>query len=329
MENSFGATLQYLAQQRSLWISLMLWVLLVAGGAWLGTGTPEAEFATSYGSIVLMAVILEIGLVALLTRRRPVPDLSERAPEGSVAAIEIAALWSYGVAVLVAGRLIGLHFFGEGIALHLNGSLVGASAPGFRIQTPIEVCTWAVYNGVMLALIPYLVFRGLGYSNESLNLKSSNLLNDWLVVLVVLAISIAFDLTGPTILQLTPTQQLIGGPLSFFLHLFGTDLPIMIFIYAILVPRYARLTSPVTAFLLGAASYPAMHVFESWTNYDSTRHSLTSVITVFLVFFPPGLMKSFLTVRTGNAWVHLWAFHAISPHVTVDTRLIVRDFDIQ
>ena len=52
-------------------------------------------------------------------------------------------------------------------------------------------------------------------------------------------------------------------------------------------------------------------------------------MTVFLFFFPPGLMKSFLTMRTGNAWVHVWAFHAISPHVTVDTPLIVRDFNIR
>jgi hypothetical protein len=53
------------------------------------------------------------------------------------------------------------------------------------------------------------------------------------------------------------------------------------------------------------------------------------VIAVFLTFFPPGVTKSFLTMRTGNAWVHLWGFHAISPHVTVDTRLIVADFHIQ
>jgi hypothetical protein len=137
------------------------------------------------------------------------------------------------------------------------------------------------------------------------------------------------DLTGPNIFQLTSSQQLIGGLLSLVLHMFGTDLPVMIFIYAILVPRYAKIVSPVAAFLLGGASYPAMHIFESWTQYDSVTHSVLSVITVFLVFFPPGLMNSFLTMRTGNAWVHLWAFHAISPHVTVDTRLIVRDFSIR
>jgi len=61
--------------------------------------------------------------------------------------------------VMVAGRLIGQQLFGEGIALHLNGSLVGATP----VQSPIEVYTWAAYNGILLGLIPYVVFRLRGY----------------------------------------------------------------------------------------------------------------------------------------------------------------------
>jgi hypothetical protein len=38
-----------------------------------------------------------------------------------------------------------------------------------------------------------------------------------------------------------------------------------------------------------------------------------------LLFGGPGMVKSYLTQRTGNAWVHLWGFDAISPHVTDDT----------
>jgi hypothetical protein len=142
-------------------------------------------------------------------------------------------------------------------------------------------------------------------------------------------IGCAYELAGPNIFQLTPHQQLVGGALSFVLHLCGTDLPIMIFIYAILLPRYARLFSPPVAFLAGAVSYPLMHVFESWTRYDSPYHAAVSVIFVLLTFFPAGVMKSFLTFRTGNAWVHMWAFHAITPHVMVDTRLVVQDLQIR
>jgi hypothetical protein len=254
------------------------------------------------------------------------PDLAARAPEPSTALRETIGLWIYCVVVLVAGRFIGLHYFGAGIAMHLNGSLVGAT----RVQFPAEVYTWTAYNGVLLAVVPYTVFRMRGYSNEQMNLHSSNLKSDVIVIAVVLAMGCFFDIVlGESFVNLTRHQQIVGGLLSFVLHLAGTDLPVMIFIYSILLPRYERLTAPVTAFLLGAASYPAIHVFESWTRYDSPAHSAVSVMAVFLLFFPPGLMKSFLTVRTGNAWVHVWAFHAISPHVTVDTRLIVRDFNIR
>ncbi len=324
-----------LIRQRSFQIALALWLLISVAAVLLCHGTmplpigphpgkPAAMVISS--SIGLIFMVLEIGLVALITRRRALPDLAARAPERIVALRETIALWLYGALVLMAGRVIGLHFFGEGIAMHLNGSLVGAT----RVQSPVEVYTWAAYNGILLALVPYVVFRMRGYSNQQLNLKSSNLKSDVIVIAVVLAIGCFMDLAlNGNFLRLTHHQQIVDGLLSFVLHLFGTDLPVMIFIYSVLLPRYAKLTAPVTAFLLGAASYPAMHVFESWTRYDSLVHSVLSVIVVFLIFFPPGLMKSFLTLRTGNAWVHVWGFHAISPHVTVDTRLIVRDFDIR
>ncbi len=58
-------------------------------------------------------------------------------------------------------------------------------------------------------------------------------------------------------------------------------------------------------------------------------NGILTLIFVFLQFSFPGLIKSFLTSRTGNAWVHLWAYHAIAPHVTVDTPHIVRVFGIK
>ncbi|MFZ0273479.1 MAG: hypothetical protein WAL34_16715 [Acidobacteriaceae bacterium] len=273
----------------------------------------------------LVLVVLMFGLVALLTRKRPVIDLAERAPESSIARRETLAMWAYVAVVMVAGRLIGQHLFGEGIAMHLNGSLVGAT----RVQSPTEVYTWAAYNGILLALIPYTVFRMRGYSNQQLNLKSANLKSDLLVIVVVLAFSAGMDMMGPNIFQLTRHQQLVGGLMSFWLHLFGTDLPVMIVIYSILMPRYFKLFSPMAAYLLGAVSYPTIHIFESGTRYDSILAAAMSLTFVYLLFIPAGLMKSFLTWRTGNAWVHVWAYHAISPHVTVDTRLIVSDFGIK
>ncbi|MGA8407619.1 MAG: hypothetical protein WB680_10620 [Candidatus Acidiferrales bacterium] len=322
-------------RQRSFQIALALWVLISVAAVQLCHGTMPLPIGPHPGkpaamvifsSIALVFLVLEIGLVALITRRRPMPDLAGRAPERGVALREAVLLWIYGAAVLLAGRFIGLHFFGAGIAMHLNGSLVGAT----RVQSPQEVYAFAAYNGFFFALVPYVVFRLRGYSHEQLNLRSANLKNDVLVIFVVMGIGCFLDLAlGGNFLRLTHHQQLVGGLLSFIFHLCGTDLPVMIFIYGILLPRYCKLTAPVTAFLLGAASYPTMHVFESWTRYDTLGHAALSVIMVLLTFFPPGLMKSFLTIRTGNAWVHMWGFHAVSPHVTVDTRLIVADFRIK
>jgi hypothetical protein len=81
--------------------------------------------------------------------------------------------------------------------------------------------------------------------------------------------------------------------------------------------------------LLGAVSYAALHVTEYWTVYNSFSNGVLSVVFVLLTFFWPGLIKSFLTVRTSNAWVHLWAYHAIAPHVTSDTPNIVQFFSIK
>jgi hypothetical protein len=312
----------WLVRQRAFYVAILLWLLLCGAGLLISRHTPSYRGLVVGSSRYLVLVVLMFGLVMLLTRKRPVPDLAERAPESSIARRETLAMWAYVAVVMVAGRLIGQHLFGEGIGMHLNGSLVGAT----RVQSPTEVYTWAAYNGILLALIPYLVFRMRGYSNQQLSLKSANLKSDLLVIIVVLAFSVGIDMMGPNIFQLTRHQQLVGGLMSFWFHLFGTDLPIMI---VILMPRYFKLFSPMTAYLLGAVSYPTIHIFESGTRYDSITAAAMSLTFVYLLFIPAGLMKSFLTWRTGNAWVHVWAYHAISPHVTVDTRLIVSDFGIK
>jgi hypothetical protein len=315
----------WVIRQRALYVAILLWLLLCGVGLLCSRHTPSYRGLVRGSSQYLALVVPMFGLVALLTRKRPMIDLAQRAPETSIARRETLAMWAYVAVVMVAGRLIGQRLFGEGIALHLNGSLVGAT----RVQSPIEVYTWAAYIGILLALIPYVVFRTRGYSNGQLNLKSANLKSDLLVIVVVLAFSAGMDMIGPNIFQLTRHQQLVGGLMSFWLHLFGTDLPIMVVIYSILMPRYFKLFSPMTAYLLGAVSYPTVHIFESGTRYDSIGATAMSLTFVYLLFIPAGLMKSLLTWRTGNAWVHVWAYHAISPHVTVDTRLIVNDFGIK
>ena len=324
------------SSKRNIVIAVLVWVVFIVAifplsGGMLPFNRPLMA-RMSFRAQVAVQVFLPVfplflmGVTYLLTRRRAIPDLAARAPDAATAKRETLLLWAYGALVLAVGQILGRRLFGEGIGLHLNGSIFGPT----RVETPAEVWTWAVYNFSLLAALPYVVFRGRGYSREQLNLKSTNLKNDVLVIFVVLVLESAFELSASGLFRLSGHQMVIGAILSFVAHLLGTGLPVMIFIYSILMPRYARLSGSLTiTVLLGAVSYAALHIFEYWTVYDSPRHALLSLIFVVTTFIGPGLIKSYLTVRTGNAWVHLWAYHAIAPHVTSDTPVVVRIFGIR
>jgi hypothetical protein len=71
-----------------------------------------------------------------------------------------------------------------------------------------------------------------------------------------------------------------------------------------------------------------MHIVEGWSAFDSPRDITLSLIFVLLQYFGPGMIKSVLTLRTGNAWVHALSYHAIAPHVIIDTPLMVKIFAI-
>jgi hypothetical protein len=332
-----GLLLVRLLRQRSVQVAIAFWVVAsVAVFALCPDGTfplyrPVLAGLSLRAEVLaplagLAFVFLQMEVVYFLTRRRSVPDMASRAPEEAVARREVVLLWAYGALVLLGGRFLGLRLFGEAMGLHLNGSLFGCT----RVVSPREVWVWAGYNFVFFALIPYVVFRARGYSREALNLKSTNVRNDVLVILVVMAIGSTLDLALGGFLKLSAHQMVVGGALTFVTHLLGTGLPVMVFIYAILFPRYLKLTkSPVTTVLLGGVSYAAVHVFEYWTRYDSFSHGAVSAIFVLLQFGPPGMMKSYLTLRTANAWVHLWGYHAITPHVTNDTPMVVDIFGIR
>jgi len=297
---------------------------------WLGTdGLPfnrpsldSTDVAPNiFGQLVQLAFALFIIRVASrVTRQRSVVDFDARTPARQIARGEMIGLLVYGVVVLVAGGL-------NGIGMHLHGAIYGPT----RAILPRDVYVWAAYNFLFFAAIPYLVFRRRGYDHSSMFLKSENARGDAILILVVLIIESAGELfTFPGLFSLTAQQLLIGIPLTFVLHLVGTGLPVMVFTYALLFPRYMKVTgSPVAAIVCGSLTYAGLHLFEYWTVYDSLANALLSITFLFLQFTPPGLVKSYLTWRTGNAWVHLWAYHAVAPHVTVDTPHVVKIFGIR
>ena len=60
----------------------------------------------------------------------------------------------------------------------------------------------------------------------------------------------------------------------------GTVLPTMVLIYAILSPRYLKLTgSSATTVILGGVTYAAMHIVEGWSVFTTPQDIALSLIT--------------------------------------------------
>jgi hypothetical protein len=264
-----------------------------------------------------------MGLVRMLTRRRTAPEFAARSPDRPTAAREVGLMLGYAVLAQAGGWIVGPLFGFRPFSLHLAGTLVGCST----LASPAEAIVWASYNFLAFAVVPYLWFRRR-YSNRELCLVFDRGGNDLLVLLVVLVVESAIQLAAmPGIFSLPTPVLLRAVPLSFVLFLFGTVLPAMITIFSILLPRYHRLTGsvPLTV-ILGGLTYAGMHLVEGWSSFATPRDSLLSVLFVFLSYTGPGMFKSFVTLRTGNAWVHALGYHAIAPHTLLDAPMIAKVF---
>jgi hypothetical protein len=312
------------------WLAANLSVIVLARGVLpfdrpALAGVPFAQ-QIALPSLALIEVFVLMVVVYLLTCRRAIPDMSARAPERLRSARETGLLLGYAALGQLGGWALGPMFGYRAFSFHIAGTLVGCSAP----PSPGELWTWAIYNLAVFAVAPYLWFRRR-YSAMDLNLRSTNWRNDLLVIAVVGAIEGLVEIGAfPGFFQLTPRQMLLAAPLSFGIFMIGTVLPTMVLIYSILLPRYLKLTgSFATTVVLGGLTYALMHLVEGWSVFKTPRDIALSLIFVLLQYLGPGMIKSVITLRTGNAWVHAIGYHAIAPHVLVDTQLIAKVFAIR
>jgi hypothetical protein len=314
----------------AVWLAANVVVLLVATEtlpfAWPGVPGSAVDHVVNT-NIGLLGIFGLMAVTVLLTRRRVAPDLATRAPDRATALRETVLLLAYGVLGLVVGYVLARLFGWNPFGLHLAGSIFGTHGH----VGPAEAIAWASYNLVVYAVVPMVYFRRK-YSARQLNLVSGNRSGDAKVIVVVLLLESALQyLTLSTAIgQLTATQYLIGVPVTFVLYLAGAVLPAMVFIYCILVPRFLKLTgSTATTVILGGLTYTLLHVWDAWTVFTSPANGLLSVTFLFFTYFGPGMMKTVLTVRTGNAWTHVWAYHAIAPHTLIDAPHVVHIFQLK
>lgn len=325
-----------LIRQRSVQLAALGWVvanavvLATANGAlpfsWPAVGD-RSVLEHVLANLALLQVFLLMGVVLALTRNRNRPDVAARSPERVVARRETLLLLGYGVLGLGGGLLLARSFGWHPFGLHLAGTLYGTHD---HVE-PVEAVVWAAYNILVYAVVPLMFFRKR-YSTTALNLRSVDRKNDTLVIVVVLAIESLFQLLvlEPGIFDLSARQLALGAPLTFLLYLSGAVLPAMVFLYAILVPRYLRLTgSTASTVILGGLTYTLLHVWDAWAVFTSPRSTILSITFLLLTYFGPGMIKTFLTIRTGNAWVHVWAYHALAPHTLQDTAHTAKVFGLQ
>ena len=332
---SLGSVLRAVVGHRGVQIAVASWVagylvvLRLAHGSLPFDRPAVAQLpfasqlaAPTIGMIEIFALMV---LVFLLTRKRVIPDMAARAPAGRIALHETVLVLAYAALGQVGGWIVGPALGHHPFSFHLYGTLYGTTLT----QTPSDVWIWASYNFVVFAVAPYLYFRRR-YTTTELNLRSVDRRNDIRLIVIVMAIESAFELSVfPDILRLSPQQLLLGAPLSFAVFFIGTVLPTMVLIYAILLPRYLKLTgSAISTVLLGGLTYAAMHIVEGWSAFDSPRDIALSLLFVPLTYVGPGMFKSVLTLRTGNTWVHALGYHAVAPHVIADTPLVVKVFGI-
>ena len=319
-------------------------VVLIAGLAWLALNGAILALARGYlpfdrpnlagqpvwlqvamPSIALIEQFALMGLVALLSRGRPRTEIGARAPQARVAGRETALVLLYAGLAQAGGWIVGPALGYRPFSFHLAGTLVGCSV----LASPGEAMVWAGYNFAAFAVIPYLWFRRR-YSNRDLCLVFDRGGRDLTVMICVLVVESAVQLSVmPGILSLPLPVLLRAAPLAFGLFLAGTVLPTMITVYAILLPRYYKLTGSVAvSVILGGLTYAAMHLVEGWSSFRTPSDTVLSLLFVILSYTGPGMFKSYVTLRTSNAWVHALGYHAVAPHVLADTPMIARVFGL-
>jgi hypothetical protein len=325
-----------LLTQRSVQITVVAWVVAQLGVVILVHGhlpfhRPSLNHTPVDTQLLSpnLAILEELGVIALvfaLTRRRIIPDVGARAPDRPVALRETWWIILYGIAGLLGGiivaRLLGIH----PISFHLDGTLYGTD----DVLHPGEVAVWAGYNFLVFAVAPYLYYRRR-YTSTQLNLRSTDRRNDLLVIGVILVVESIVDYVSlnSQLLSLSPKQLATGMPLTFVVYFLGTVLPTMVYIQCLLIPRFRRLTgSTATTVILGGIAYTLVHCTDGWMAFNTTSATVLSVVFLFFQYLGPGMVKAAMTLRTGNAWVHVWAYHAITPHVLDDTPFIVKIFHL-
>lgn len=259
------------------------------------------EFQQMPFSVAIVAVIY------LITRNRSLPDLAARSPERARAIQDLIIFGMYYVVIILVMASFGITYhppdiFAEGVNFGPNGMV-----------------NWAMLNLTVYGLIPYAFFRWRGSSNADLGLAGNNWYLDIWPLLVVGGIDAVIAITTSGFLSLSSSQMVSAVPLSAILYGLGAGIPVVIMTQAIVAPRAMKLTgSATTTVIILTFVYAFFSASDGGVVFESGGHAFFTILYWVVHNIGPGLIKAMLTVRTGNSWLHMYAYHVMSFHIWAD-----------
>ena len=69
--------------------------------------------------------------------------------------------------------------------------------------------------------------------------------------------------------------------------------------------------------------------YKDWSSFRTLSDTALSLLFVFLTYTGPGMFKSFVTLRTSNAWIHAIGYHAVAPNTLLDAPMIAKIFGLR
>ena len=207
---SLGSVLRAVVSHRGVQTAVAAWVIGHGVVLWLARGAlpfdrpavAHLPYASQVAepTVVLIEIFVLMALAFLLTRNRVIPDMAARAPDRRVAWRETILVLAYAGLGQVGGWIVAPALGYRAFSFHIAGTVFGHT----MMPTPTEVWIWALYNFLVFAVAPCVYFRRR-YTSTALNLRSTDRRNDVRLIIIVLAIESAFELSAfHDILGLSP-----------------------------------------------------------------------------------------------------------------------------
>lgn len=289
---------RYLVAFGLVWVSAWAVIAVDAGQALPGAPVDRLGFF-----IGQLATTMMVGVLLWLSRGQPAIDyrheLGVRRPWPEALGVLVYLV----VVVNVVGPALGLrsHVGAAGLDDH--------SRHAWQAQSAASLVGWAAFYFVFVAGVPLVAFRyRLGYSWRSLLLRFPRP-RRWVPYAAVTG---AMSLSG----FVSPAYFAVpfwGHLATVAIFALGTFIPVMVLVQSILAPRLAILSgSWEGGAVLAGIAYGVYHLREFYLEWHTLPQVAVSLSWVTQIAFF-GVLKAITTLRTGNAWLHIFNTHL--PHL--------------